>query len=88
MIDCSHANSGKDPSRQPEVFAELVKQSLTNPHIIGAMLESNLNFGSQSFPQPVESLKYGVSITDGCVDWETTERIIREAYEKLAPVFK
>ena len=87
MIDCSHANSGKDPSRQPEVFSELVEQSLTNPHIIGAMLESNLNFGSQSFPQPVESLKYGVSITDGCIDWETTEKIIREAYTKLAPTF-
>ena len=88
MIDCSHANSGKDPSQQPKVFAELVEQSLTNPHIIGAMLESNLNFGSQPFPQPIESLKYGVSITDGCIDWETTEKIIREAYEKLAPVFK
>ncbi len=87
MVDCSHANSGKDPSRQPEVFAELVEQSLTNPHIIGAMLESNLSYGSQSFPQPVESLKYGVSITDGCIDWETTETIIREAYTKLAPTF-
>lgn len=87
MIDCSHANSSKDPSRQPDVFAELVEQSLTNPHIIGAMLESNLNFGSQPFPQPIESLKYGVSITDGCIDWKTTERIIREAYTKLAPTF-
>ena len=87
MIDCSHANSGKDPSRQPEVFAELVEQSLTNTHIIGAMLESNINFGSQPFPQPVESLKYGVSITDGCIDWETTKKIILEAYEKLAPIF-
>ncbi len=87
MIDCSHANSGKDPSRQPEVFANLIEQSLSNPHIIGAMLESNLNYGSQKFPQPVESLKYGVSITDGCIDWETTERIIREAYERLASTF-
>ena len=87
MIDCSHANSGKDPSRQPEVFAELVEQSLTNPHIIGAMVESNINYGNQSFPQPIESLKYGVSITDGCIDWETTETIIREAYKKLEPTF-
>ena len=88
MVDCSHANSGKDPSRQPEVFADLVQQSLTNPHIIGAMLESNIHYGNQAFPQPVESLKYGVSITDGCIDWETTETIIREAYDQLEPTFK
>ena len=87
MIDCSHANSGKDPSRQPEVFDELVQQSLTNPDIIGAMIESNLHHGNQAFPQPVESLKYGVSITDGCIDWETTERSIRDAYTKLEPIF-
>ncbi len=87
MIDCSHANSGKDPSRQPDVLAELIEQSLTNPQIIGAMLESNLNFGSQPFPQPVESLQYGISITDGCIDWTTTEQIIRQAYTKLAPTF-
>ena len=87
MIDCSHANSGKDPSLQPEVFAELVQQSLANPNIIGAMIESYLHHGSQPFPQPVESLKYGVSITDGCIDWETTERIIRDAYAKLEPIF-
>jgi 3-deoxy-7-phosphoheptulonate synthase len=88
MIDCSHANSGKDPSKQPEVFAELIEQSLTDPHIIGAMLESNINYGSQAFPQPIESLKYGVSITDGCIGWDATEKIIREAYTKLAPIFK
>lgn len=88
MIDCSHANSGKDPARQPAVFAELVEQSLADPYVIGAMLESNLNFGSQPFPQPVESLKYGVSITDGCIDWQTTEEVIRAAHAKLAPLFK
>lgn len=87
MIDCSHANSYKDPAQQPAVFVELVEQSLTNPNIIGAMLESNLNHGNQAFPQAVESLKYGVSITDGCIDWETTEKTIREAYTKLAPLF-
>lgn len=87
MIDCSHANSGKDPSLQPKIFEDIVQQSLTNPDIIGAMIESNLHYGNQTFPQPVESLKYGVSITDGCIDWETTERTIRDAYAQLEPTF-
>jgi len=87
MIDCSHANSGKDPARQPEVFASIVEQSLTDPHIIGTMIESNLNYGNQPFPQPMESLKYGVSITDGCLEWETTENMLREAYVTLEPTF-
>jgi len=88
MIDCSHANSSKDPARQPAVFQELIKQSLTDTSIIGAMVESNLHHGSQTFPQPVEALQYGVSITDGCIDWATTESMIREAYQSLAPVFE
>lgn len=88
MTDCSHANSSKDPARQPAVFEELVNQSLTDPSIIGAMVESNIHHGAQSFPQPIEALKYGVSITDGCIDWETTEQMIRDAYTKLAPTFE
>jgi 3-deoxy-7-phosphoheptulonate synthase len=88
MTDCSHANSSKDPARQPAVFEELVNQSLTDPSIIGAMVESNIHHGAQSFPQPIDALKYGVSITDGCIDWETTERMIRDAYTKLAPTFE
>ena len=88
MIDCSHANSSKDPARQPEVFQDLIEQSLSDPSIIGAMVESNLQHGNQSFPQPVEALQYGVSITDGCIDWPTTETMIREAYQKLAPAFE
>ncbi len=87
MTDCSHANSSKDPGRQPEVFAEIVRQSLIDPSVIGAMVESNLHFGNQSFPQPVADLKYGVSITDGCIDWETTEAMIRKGYADLAPLF-
>jgi len=87
MTDCSHANSSKDPGRQPEVFEEIVRQSLINPSVIGAMVESNLGFGNQSFPQPIEDLKYGVSITDGCIDWETTETMIRKGYADLAPLF-
>lgn len=87
MTDCSHANSSKDPGRQPEVFEEIVRQSLIDPSVIGAMVESNLGFGNQSFPQPIEDLKYGVSITDGCIDWESTEKMIRKGYADLAPLF-
>ena len=87
MTDCSHANSNKDPQKQPAVFEEIVRQSLTDKSVIGAMVESNLNSGSQSFPQPVEDLKYGVSITDGCIDWAKTEAIIRKGYADLAPLF-
>ncbi len=87
MTDCSHDNSSKDPSRQPAVFEEIVQQSLTNPNVIGAMVESNLMAGKQSFPQPVEDLAYGTSITDGCIDWETTEKMLLKAYEDLAPLF-
>jgi 3-deoxy-7-phosphoheptulonate synthase len=51
------------------------------------MVESNLGFGNQSFPQPIEDLNYGVSITDGCIDWESTEKMIRKGYADLAPLF-
>ena len=87
MTDCSHANSQKDPSRQEEVFAEVVQQKLVDQSIIGAMIESNLHFGNQPFPQPVKELKYGVSITDGCIDWESTEMMLRKAYADLGPLF-
>ncbi len=87
MIDCSHANSSKDPSRQPIVFEEIIRQSLNEKSVIGAMVESNLEHGNQKFPQPSEDLKYGVSITDGCIDWKTTEKMIRDGYNTLAPLF-
>ena len=87
MTDCSHANSEKDPSRQPEVFAEVVQQKLIDQSVIGAMVESNLNFGNQSFPQPVKELEYGVSITDGCIDWENTEMMLRRSLHNLGPLF-
>lgn len=87
MTDCSHANSAKDPAKQPEVFAEIVRQSLNDPSVIGAMVESNLEHGSQPFPQAVDQLKYGVSITDGCIDWPTTESMLLQAHRDLAPLF-
>ena len=88
LIDCSHANSAKKPERQPEVMAEVLQQvAAGNEAIIGAMVESNLEAGSQSFPQPKDDLKYGVSITDGCIDWATTEKLIRDTHAALAPRF-
>jgi 3-deoxy-7-phosphoheptulonate synthase len=89
LVDCSHDNSAKQPERQPEVLRALLDQiSAGNTSIMGAMIESNLEAGSQAFPQPMEKLRYGVSITDGCIDWPTTETLIRELHTALAPRFK
>ena len=84
VIDCSHGNSGKDASRQPEVLRDVIGQRASGTaSIVGAMLESNLVAGSQPFPKPPASLVYGQSITDACIDWETTERIVLEAADRL-----
>ncbi len=89
LVDCSHDNSAKQPERQPEVIRELLAQiSAGNTSIMGAMIESNLEGGSQPFPQPKENLRYGVSITDACIDWSTTEKSVREIHAALAPRFK
>lgn len=88
MIDCSHANSNKNHELQSSVFHDVVDQCITNKHIIGTMLESNIKSGKQTFPQSSENLQYGVSITDACIDWETTQKILSEAHEKLEPLFK
>src|SRR5690606_16100766 len=88
MIDTSHANSNKDPENQPKVAAEVLRQiEEGNTSIIGLMVESNLHAGSQKFPQPKENLKKGVSITDPCIGWETTEKMIRDAYAVLGKRF-
>ncbi|MEY4923657.1 MAG: Phospho-2-dehydro-3-deoxyheptonate aldolase, Tyr-sensitive [Verrucomicrobiota bacterium] len=88
LVDCSHDNSAKQPERQPEVMRELLTQlQAGNTSIIGAMIESNLGAGSQSFPQPKNQLRYGVSITDACIDWATTEKLVREIHAALAPRF-
>lgn len=75
MIDCSHANAGKDPSRQPIVLSDIAAQiQQGNRSIIGFMMESHLYYGSQSLDADnPKSLRYGVSITDSCLDWESTE---------------
>ncbi len=89
LVDCSHDNSAKKPELQPEVMRALLAQiAAGNQSIMGAMIESNLAAGNQPFPQPVAQLKYGVSITDGCIDWSTTERLVREIHAALAPRFR
>jgi 3-deoxy-7-phosphoheptulonate synthase len=78
LVDCSHANSGKDPNRQPDVWKSILDQRREgNRHLIGAMLESHLHFGSQPLTQDPSILKYGVSITDACMDWETTAALLK-----------
>jgi 3-deoxy-7-phosphoheptulonate synthase len=89
MVDCSHDNSGKDPARSIEVFREVMAQALApESPVIGAMLESNLVGGSQAFPQPLDQLVRGQSITDPCLDWECTEAVLRETHAALAPRFR
>ncbi len=88
LVDCSHDNSAKQPERQPEVMQALLAQiAAGNRTIMGAMVESNLAAGSQPFPQPRDKLRYGVSITDGCIDWAATEKLVREIHAALAPRF-
>ena len=87
MIDCSHANSGKDASRQPEILNDVLGQVEGGAESIHAfMLESHLLAGSQSFPRSLEELEYGVSITDSCIDWTTTEACLRRAAEVVDKV--
>src|SRR5207253_2665999 len=81
MVDCSHANSNKQHAQQEEVARSVVAQRAAgNKTLIGLMLESYLQEGTQAAGP---DMKYGVSITDACVSWETTERILREAHQRL-----
>lgn len=89
LVDCSHDNSAKQPERQPDVMRDLLAQiAAGNRSVIGAMIESNLHAGTQAFPQPKDSLQYGVSITDACIDWPTTETLVRDLHAALAPRFQ
>ena len=85
VIDCSHGNSNKNYKLQAIALENVIQQAIDgNTSIVGMMLESNLYEGSQSIPSNLEELKYGVSVTDQCIGWEETERIILAAYEKLS----
>ncbi|MGB2131232.1 MAG: 3-deoxy-7-phosphoheptulonate synthase, partial [Marinobacterium sp.] len=84
MIDCSHANSSKDPALQPLVAENVANQILEgNNSIVGLMIESNLDWGNQSIPEDLSQLKYGVSVTDACIDWDATETCLRGMADKL-----
>jgi 3-deoxy-7-phosphoheptulonate synthase len=84
MVDCSHANSLKKHARQEEVARSAVEQRANgNKAIIGLMIESFLNEGNQPLTENPADLKYGVSITDACLSWEATERVLRSAHEQF-----
>lgn len=85
MVDCSHANSNKNHELQGEVLDDIVGQILSGATAInGVMIESNLEAGNQSIPKDLSQLKYGVSVTDKCVDWTTTEEMLLRTYERLS----
>jgi 3-deoxy-7-phosphoheptulonate synthase len=82
MVDCSHANSGKDPSRQPAVFNDVLEQRLQGDRsLIGMMIESHLFEGCQPLSPP---MRYGVSITDGCLGFNATEHLLLDAAKRLS----
>jgi 3-deoxy-7-phosphoheptulonate synthase len=87
VVDCSHANSNKDPTLQPLVMNDVLHQVVEgNQSIVGTMLESNINAGNQPIPADLSQLKYGVSVTDACIDWTSTEKLLRDARRKLKDV--
>lgn len=95
MIDCSHANSAnprtnkRDHKLQPIVLRNINSQVLEgNKSIVGAMIESNLKDGNQKILSNPDDMEYGVSVTDACIDWETTEASILEMADKLRDVLK
>lgn len=87
MIDCSHANSNKDPALQPLVLENITNQIVDgNTSISSLMIESHLGWGNQPIGDDISQLKYGVSITDACIDWDTTEKALRNMRDKLKDV--
>ena len=89
IIDCSHANSHKDHTLQPLVADNVTKQILEgNQSIIGLMLESHINDGNQKLGQNADNLQYGVSITDACINWETTQELLGNMAEQLTVPLK
>jgi 3-deoxy-7-phosphoheptulonate synthase len=80
VVDCSHANSWKNPEFQPLVLKDVAHQIREgNQSVVGVMIESNIVAGNQPIPADLSQLKYGCSVTDACVGWETTEEMIRNA---------
>ncbi|AZP36153.1 Phospho-2-dehydro-3-deoxyheptonate aldolase, Tyr-sensitive [Candidatus Annandia adelgestsuga] len=84
VIDCSHGNSNKDFNLQPEVAKNIIKQiKYKNNSIIGLMLESNINEGQQILTKDINKIKYGISVTDACLNWKTTENLLCNIYKSL-----
>jgi 3-deoxy-7-phosphoheptulonate synthase len=84
VIDCSHANSYKNPAFQPVVLSNVLSQVRAgNRSLVGVMVESNIVAGNQAIPADLSQLKYGCSVTDACIDWETTEEMLRDAAAML-----
>jgi len=84
MVDCSHANSSKQFAKQEDVWHSVIDQRVGGTRsLIGLMVESHLSEGNQPIAQDLSKLRYGVSITDSCIGWEVTERMLRWGYEKL-----
>ncbi|MDX8120724.1 3-deoxy-7-phosphoheptulonate synthase [Janthinobacterium sp. GMG2] len=84
VVDCSHANSYKKPELQPLVMADVVNQIRQgNRSLVGVMIESNIVGGNQKIPQDLSQLTYGCSVTDGCIDWDTTATMLRDAHAHL-----
>jgi 3-deoxy-7-phosphoheptulonate synthase len=89
MVDCSHGNSSKKPELQPLVADNVANQILEgNQSIMGIMLESNLKAGNQKIPADLSRLEYGMSVTDACIDWDTTETLLRDMAGKLEAPLK
>jgi len=89
MVDCSHANSGKQHARQEQVWKSVVNQRAEgNTALIGLMVESYLEEGNQPIPSRLADLRHGVSVTDACVGWETTERMLRHGCEVMSKADK
>ena len=87
VVDCSHANSYKKTELQPLVMADVINQvRFGNTSLVGVMIESNLIAGNQPIPDDLSQLKYGCSVTDACIDWETTEAMLRTADRQLREV--
>ncbi|HRG72825.1 MAG TPA: 3-deoxy-7-phosphoheptulonate synthase, partial [Thauera aminoaromatica] len=87
VVDCSHANSWKKPEYQPLVMKDVMHQIREgNQSIVGLMIESNIEAGNQPIPADLSQLKYGCSVTDACVDWATTEDMIRKSAAVLRDV--
>jgi len=84
VIDCSHANSYKKPELQPLVMTDVVNQIVHgNESVVGVMIESNIVAGNQKIPADLSELKYGCSVTDACIDWDTTVHMLKEADREL-----